>query len=261
MNELEFTYDMKISFDAPVTNQRFTVRCMPISDERQLIHDLEYEIYPNHSLETGVDSFGNHYVYGQSEEAHDSFYYKVKGIATTGLSDSEGAEPIAKLGRYRYPTLYTTPGKTIHEYFQSFQLTDSMSMLDQAVRMMQKLYQDFRYVPGSTSINTTAEEALILGTGVCQDYSHILISLCHLAGIPARYIVGMLLGEGASHAWVEIYNEGRWYALDPTNNLIVTDQHIKISKGRDYKDCLVNQGVFVGNAKQTQTLQVSVSCR
>ena len=97
-----------------------------------------------------------------------------------------------------------------------------------------------------------------LGCGVCQDYSHILISLCHLAGIPARYVVGMLTGEGASHAWVEIYQDEKWYALDPTNNLIVDDEHIKISHGRDYRDCLINQGVFTGCAKQTQEIQVVV---
>lgn len=97
--------------------------------------------------------------------------------------------------------------------------------------------------------------------GVCpvkNIYSHILIAFCHLAQIPARYVVGMLEGEGASHAWVEIYDGGFWYALDPTNNLIVSDSHIKISHGRDYKDCLINQGVFTGNTEQRQEISVHV---
>ena len=65
-------------------------------------------------------------------------------------------------------------------------------------------------------------------------------------------------GEGASHAWVEIYENGCWYAVDPTNNLIVDDAHIKISHGRDYKDCLINQGVFTGSAGQNQEIHVLV---
>ena len=99
---------------------------------------------------------------------------------------------------------------------------------------------------------------MALGKGVCQDYSHILLSLCRMEGIPCRYVVGMLIGEGASHAWVEICSEGRWIALDPTNNLVVDDQHIKISAGRDYQDCIINQGIFTGQTRQTQQILVSV---
>lgn len=110
-----------------------------------------------------------------------------------------------------------------------------------------------------TAIQTTAEEAMALGMGVCQDYSHILLSLCRMEHIPSRYVVGMLIGEGLSHAWVEICDNGHWIALDPTNNLIVDDQHIKISSGRDYQDCIINQGLFVGQTTQVQTIHVSVT--
>src|SRR5699024_11693841 len=64
-------------------------------------------------------------------------------------------------------------------------------------------------------------------------------------------------GEGLSHAWVEIEDNGYWYGLDPTNMLIVNDHHIKISHGRDYKDCTINQGLFIGNAVQQQTISRS----
>ena len=93
---------------------------------------------------------------------------------------------------------------------------------------------------------------------MCQDYSHILISLCHMEKIPARYVVGMLEGEGLSHAWVEIYENGMWIGLDPTNDLVVGEQHIKVSSGRDYGDCTINQGIFTGAANQTQTASVVV---
>lgn len=123
---------------------------------------------------------------------------------------------------------------------------------------MRRLYQDFHYEQGVTDISTTAEEALLLGKGVCQDYSHIMLSLCRMERIPSRYVVGMLMGEGLSHAWVEICSDGHWIALDPTNNLVVDTQHIKISSGRDYQDCIINQGVFTGFASQVQHIQVSV---
>lgn len=258
MKELHFRYAMKISFDSPVCRHRFTVKCIPQSNERQRIDNLVVSVFPNQSLAEDRDSFGNRCIFGHSEMEHERFEIVVEGDARTGLAPVETGEAPHMLGRYRYQTFYTIPGEKINAYFKSFSFSEETGDYEKSIQMMHRLYEDFRYVPGATSIQTTAEEAMELGCGVCQDYSHILISLCHLAGIPARYVVGMLLGEGASHAWVEIYENGKWYALDPTNNLIVDDQHIKISKGRDYKDCLINQGVFTGWAKQTQQIQVIV---
>lgn len=262
MKTLTFDYEMKIIFDAPVSNHRFTVRCLPLNNDRQKILKMSYSIFPDSTLETGfsqsVDSFGNLCVYGECAKAHEYFSIQVKGEAVLGIKDYEVAEAPHMLGRFRYPSYYTKPGKKLLEYHHSFQFQKEDTALEKSSAMMESLYRDFQYVPGITDINTTAEEALVLGKGVCQDYAHILIALCHLEKIPARYVVGMLEGEGASHAWVEIYDRGYWYALDPTNNLIVNDSHIKISHGRDYKDCIINQGIFTGPPGQQQEIYVSV---
>ena len=265
MKNLYFDYDMKITFDSPVSNHRFTVRCIPQNSERQRIEQLQYMIFPDSSLSAGfstsMDSFGNYCVYGECSLPHDRFEIHVQGMAQTGLQNWETGESEYMLGRYRYSTDYTKPGRNIYEFHRQFSFDPAMSARDKSYGMMQRLYETFSYVPGATQISTTAEEALSLGKGVCQDYSHILISLCQLEHIPARYVVGMLMGEGASHAWVEIYENNRWYALDPTNNLLVEDAHIKISHGRDYKDCLINQGVFTGTASQSQEIHVVVEER
>ena len=123
---------------------------------------------------------------------------------------------------------------------------------------MHALHRDFQYQPCTTDVDTTAEDAFIQGYGVCQDYAHIYIALMHLAGIPARYVTGLIVGEGASHAWVEILWKDRWYGLDPTNDLVVKDDHIKIGIGRDAKDCMINRGIMHGNCLQTQRIKVSV---
>lgn len=262
MKTLVFDYDMKIQFDTPVSEHRFTVRCIPQDDERQRIQQLTYSIFPDSSLAAGfshgTDSFGNLCVYGECARPHEYFQIHVQGQAVSGLSGHEAAEAPHMLGRYRYPSHYTRPGERIYAYHRQFSFGKSATASEKCIQMMQRLYRDIQYVPGVTDIHTTAEEALAFGQGVCQDYSHILIALCHLEQIPARYVVGMLEGEGASHAWVEIYDSGYWYALDPTNNLIVSDSHIKISHGRDYKDCLINQGVFTGQARQQQEIHVRV---
>ena len=123
---------------------------------------------------------------------------------------------------------------------------------------MEQLHQDFTYQSGSTGIRTGAEEAFRQGCGVCQDYAHILIALLQLSGIPARYVTGLLIGEGVSHAWVEIWHDHKWYGLDPTNRMWVDDKHIRIGVGRDARDCLINRGIMHGGGEQMQTVAVSV---
>ena len=130
---------------------------------------------------------------------------------------------------------------------------------DFAERLLHQIYQDMEYVQGVTDIHTTAEQALSGKKGVCQDYAHIMISLCRMADIPSRYVVGIMQGEGYSHAWAEVCIDGKWYGMDPTNDRIVDDTYVKLSHGRDYQDCIVNRGVFRGLGTQTQSVSVIVT--
>ena len=154
---------------------------------------------------------------------------------------------------------FTEPGDGLKQYFDTLSCIYRMERpYDKALSIMENLEKDFRYCQGVTDVGTTAEEAWRLGCGVCQDWCHIMLGLCRMAGIPCRYVVGMLTGEGYSHAWVEIEEGGFWYALDPTNHMVVKDEHIKISSGRDYHDCIVEKGIFRGGCGQTQKIRVSV---
>ncbi|MGM9649705.1 MAG: transglutaminase family protein, partial [Butyricicoccaceae bacterium] len=114
---------------------------------------------------------------------------------------------------------------------------------------------------GATSVSTTAEDAAALGKGVCQDYAHMMIALCRMDHIPARYVAGYLVGEGETHAWLEIYDGARWVGMDPTHNRMVGDQYISIIFGRDYNDCILDKGFFrsTQNKPVLQTQQVHVS--
>ena len=128
-----------------------------------------------------------------------------------------------------------------------------------AVFMMHRLHADFTYQKAATDVTTTAEQALERGGGVCQDYAQIFLTLLRLAGIPARYVTGILEGEGQSHAWVEIALGGYWYGLDPTNDCAVAYAHVKIGSGRDYADCRISQGVFWGAVHQSLSVEASVT--
>lgn len=257
---------MSINFEMAAIDHRFTLRCFPISDQIQTITNMKYTVTPNESLSSGYDAFGNLCVAGFALNNHDKFSVDVSGTAQVGAKQEQITQDTCKVGYYKYESPMTKSNAALENYFSAFVFVPEMSNFDKAMIMMQQLFLDFSYVKGATNVTTTAGEAFELGKGVCQDYSHILIALCKLASIPARYVAGLLLEENFTHAWVEIFqldqsnpNQGYWIAIDPTNNLIVDDHHIKFSCGRDSKDCQINHGIFTGGGNQTQVISINVS--
>ncbi|MBN8788217.1 MAG: transglutaminase family protein [Terrimonas sp.] len=128
------------------------------------------------------------------------------------------------------------------------------------------VFKHFKYIKDVTSIETTVDEILAHKAGVCQDFAHVLLQLLRTAGIPSRYVSGYICpnkngmrGEGATHAWVEVWIPGYgWAGIDPTNNVWVTNAHVKLAAGRHFKDCTPVKGAFKGPARQTLSLYVSV---
>lgn len=125
------------------------------------------------------------------------------------------------------------------------------------------------YVPKSTRVDSPVDDALRNRQGVCQDYSHIMLSLVRRMGIPCRYVSGYLFHkagdqvrstEGATHAWVEAYLPGiGWVGFDPTNNITAGVNHVRTGVGRDYADVPPTRGVFKGEAASELTVAVRVS--
>lgn len=124
------------------------------------------------------------------------------------------------------------------------------------------------YLPGVTSVKTTAEEVWAAGAGVCQDLSHLLIGALRSAGVPTRYVSGYLMAEldceldqptsGESHAWIE-YWVGSWVGLDPTNAGDVGNDHVVVGHGRDYSDVAPLRGIFTGGPAVDMFVDVSVT--
>jgi transglutaminase-like putative cysteine protease len=117
-----------------------------------------------------------------------------------------------------------------------------------------RTYRSLAYEWGVTGIHTTAAEALRLGLGVCQDFAHVMIAACRAAGIAARYVSGHLVGEGGSHAWVEVLRPDParpgWCtaeAWDPTHDRPAGDGYVTVAVGRDYADVAPLSGSYVAN--------------
>lgn len=143
---------------------------------------------------------------------------------------------------------------------------ENKSIIEIAQQCNAYVYDNFTYTKGITNIETTVDEILTLKKGVCQDFAHILLQLLRTAGIPSRYVSGYicpnesgLRGEGATHAWVEIYTPKQgWLGLDPTNNIWTMDNHVRLSVGRNFSDCTPIKGTFKGLARQTLSVCVSI---
>lgn len=147
--------------------------------------------------------------------------------------------------------------------------TPGRPLLETVEDLMHRIFKEFDYVPGFSSIATPLEEVLKHRKGVCQDFAHIAIACLRMYGIAARYVSGYLetippkgkkrlVGADASHAWFSVYvpHQG-WIDFDPTNAKIPDEQHITAAWGRDYADVAPLKGVIFGGGDKNK-LDVSV---
>lgn len=136
--------------------------------------------------------------------------------------------------------------------------------------LMARIYHEFAFVPGVTTIATPISDVLLQRRGVCQDFAHLMIGCLRAMGLAARYVSGYLetlpppgqaklQGSDASHAWCAVYIPGLgWLDFDPTNHLIPTDQHITVGWGRDFADVTPLKGVFFGDGRHQLKVSVDV---
>lgn len=130
----------------------------------------------------------------------------------------------------------------------------------------QFIFKHFKYIKGITTIETTIDEIIEHKGGVCQDFAHVMLQMLKTLRIPCRYVSGYICpnkngmrGEGATHAWVEVWlPQYGWAGIDPTNNVWVTNHHVKLAVGRHFNDCSPIKGTFKGPARQQLSVYVSV---
>lgn len=258
MTRIGFSYEMSLKFEEFIHNHYFTLKCFPMELKRQHILSMEHFVTESDMFCESWDGFGNKTYIGHKLGNHKEFRVSVRGEACT---DWEKYDTDTNLNMcYRMYSAMTKPSVKMQKYYDVHyaHLEDKLSRYELATYIMRDLYESMIYTPNITNVDTKACEAFELGKGVCQDYAHILITYLRMAKYPSRYIAGLMEGEGQSHAWVETYCNHRWYGLDPTNNMLINDRYIVFSKGRDAKDCIINQGKFYGCGKQTQKIRAKV---
>jgi transglutaminase-like putative cysteine protease len=157
-------------------------------------------------------------------------------------------------------TPLTKPGKLTRELARSLSGDGELAKMHE---LMDRIHEAVEYKTGATTAETTAEQALELKSGVCQDHSHIFISVARLLGLPARYVAGyMLAGEDtspAAHAWAEVNLPGLgWVGFDCSNLQCPDDRYVRVATGLDYSDAAPISGMRTGDAIESMNVQVMV---
>jgi transglutaminase-like putative cysteine protease len=207
----------------------------------------------------------------------DPFAFPSK--APPPLSPAERAD-------YLLPTALVPLDAEIENIAAPFRPSASEDVLGATQRLMRLVYEGFTYEQRVTDVFTTVPDILAARRGVCQDFAHVLIALCRAIQVPARYVSGYIVtshqsqtqslngmtqsqsqaqsqeprrGADASHAWVEVFTPVYgWRGLDPTNNLVASEHHVKMAVGRDYRDVSPSRGAYRGGASEHLSVTVSV---
>lgn len=136
--------------------------------------------------------------------------------------------------------------------------------------LCRRIHDEFVYDPRATDVSTPVSEVLRRKRGVCQDFAHLQIACLRALGLPARYVSGYLLtrpppgkprlvGADASHAWISTWVPDRgWIELDPTNDVVPSDEHVRVAYGRDFSDVTPVRGVILGGGRHDLTVSVDV---
>jgi len=136
--------------------------------------------------------------------------------------------------------------------------------------IMERIFKEFEFVSGFTTIATPLSDVLKHRKGVCQDFAHLAVAVIRSMGLPARYVSGYIetlpppgkekmIGADASHAWYSVYiPQAGWVDFDPTNNMMPSQQHITVAWGRDYSDVTPLKGIIYGSGSHTLTVSVDV---
>ena len=277
-------------YSAPASESFSELRLRPRDSLRQKVSRHYTRVQPSVLVESHTDYFGNYVETVSIPFRHPNLVVtSVCDVETKPLTDVlEAVDMTVSEARQ----LYTPERRLLHDFLRPsafIQCTTGVQELAAAYlasaepfgpalrALNEHLFSSLKYRPGVTDAGTTVEQFLVAKEGVCQDFAHLMISVCRAAGIPARYISGYietdpipdldgstegtaLIGATASHAWLEVYcPNGYWVGFDPTNNCLEGERHVQIGVGRDYADVPPMKGIFQGSRAQSLNVQVRVT--
>lgn len=254
MKTLKFSFDTLAEFSAPVIEHQFVLRCCPRKGEGQRLLNCHVTLEPQTPLFEQTDGFGNTVLWGSVLDPHTRLHYRSEGTVQTDGADTAAPSPNPAL---RYPGQRTRPDAALTAWARALALNPADPAALGAA-LCGAIHTGMQYAPGTTGFATTAAQAFAQRQGVCQDFAHLFAAAARLYGLTARYCMGLTVGEGATHAWAELYYGGAWHGFDPTRGRLTDETYIRLAVGRDAADCPAESGVFQGLCSQMQTVFMRV---
>jgi transglutaminase-like putative cysteine protease len=277
------------AYESPVSFARCSLRLEPRSGDGQQLVSHSVDIRPKPSDRTvRRDFFGTHTESVVIEAAHR--HLRIDSRSRVSVSrrahgrtasspawetvrdvafEATSLGPASPIGYVFASSL--VPVQPAVTAYAAASFPPDMGVLVGAVDFMHRICSEFRYDPKATVISTPLDEVFEKRHGVCQDFAHVMIAGLRGLGLPAAYVSGYLRtippegqprlqGADATHAWVSLWcgPEQGWIGFDPTNDLLVENDHIILGVGRDFSDVSPVDGIIVGSRKQKLSVAVDV---
>jgi len=272
------------SYDRPVERSAHRLHLCPANDWKQRVLDYKLTITPDVPVVEFEDPFGNWSSRFEITEA-----YTELSIVAESIVELSDVDPFAFTKLPSRPTLpiawmpwertmltpYLAPIELpetqlveILEYAWTFVNRNNSDLMETLFDINLTLFRDYKYVPGTTNLETTPYDVFVNKQGVCQDLANLFICMARLLNVPARYVCGYVYtgntGEAraqsdASHAWVQLFvpNVG-WKGFDPTNGVLPHTDHVRVAVGRHYRDTAPTSGTLYSMAAEQLRLDVEV---
>jgi transglutaminase-like putative cysteine protease len=284
----DVSHQTTYKYSQPVSISHHMFHLSPRTTSRQICHRTALTVSPAPSVnESGNDFFGNPTTFVALQTQHKELVIQSRSVvevsppstpAPTSTTPWDRVYDLVERDRsplglqvlqFAYDSPFTTADGEIANYARE-SFPPGRPVLEAALDLTGRIYREFKYEGGATTVTTTVDEVLRLKHGVCQDFAHLEIACLRAMRVPARYVSGYLLtkapegreklvGADASHAWLSVWCPGYgWVDLDPTNNLIPTDEHVLLAWGRDYGDVSPVNGVIFGGGEHVIDVAVDV---
>lgn len=256
---LDVVHTTQYAYDSPVRASTQYLRLTPRDSARQSVVSWQLEApgTPTHV----TDGYGNVLHVLTLDRPVREIRIRVSGTVETRPVYDEGVDPVplSPLVFTRATPLTRAQGE-LAVFAERFRRgAGSPSGLGElAAAILKKM----PFTPGGTHAGNSAAEAFALGSGVCQDHTHVFIACCRRLGVPARYVSGYLYSHGAqvaSHAWAEAWTVDRWRSFDVANSRSAGEPHIKLAVGADYLDACPIRGTRIGGSGETMVAVASVA--
>jgi transglutaminase-like putative cysteine protease len=280
MNTYELVHTTRYEYEAPVARSYGRAHLTPHDSPGQRCLSTSLDITPKPAdLSEHVDYFGNISTFYLVRRSHTvltvtsrSRIEVDRAQSRTGaaleLSWEQVRDRLAEFplaGEFRLPSPRVHTTADVAQYAQAV-FTPGRRISDCVDDLISRIYREFTYKSGSTTVQTTLSQLLKKREGVCQDFAHLAVGAMRSVGLAARYISGYietqpppgqqkLQGADASHAWASVFiPDYGWLDVDPTNNQWVDDRYLVVACGRDYSDVPPLKGVIVTDSHKSSML-------